>query len=114
MPIYIGIDGGGTKTTCAVADESSTLATVTTGPSNVVRVGEAKARESLQQAVRQACAAAGITPQQVARTCVGASGAARPEVAAVVRDSLAEILHSPIDVVGDTEISLEAAFNGGP
>jgi glucosamine kinase len=105
---------GGTKTTCAVADESSVLATVTAGPSNVVRVGEATARESLQQAVRQACAAAGITLQNISRTCVGASGAARPAVASIVSRALAEILTSPIDVTGDIEIAHEAAFSGGP
>jgi N-acetylglucosamine kinase-like BadF-type ATPase len=77
-------------------------------------VGELQARESLQQAVRQACAAAGITPAQVAHTCVGGSGAARPEVAVIVRRSLAEVLATPIDVVGDMQIALEAAFDTGP
>lgn len=114
VPYYLGIDGGGTKTTCAVGDESRLLATATAGPSNIVRVGESQARESLQQSVRQACAAAGITPAQVAHTCVGGSGAARPELAAVVRRSLAEILVTPIDVVGDMQIALEAAFDTGP
>jgi glucosamine kinase len=114
VPYYLGIDGGGTKTTCAVGDESRLLATATAGPSNIVRVGEAQARESLQQSVRQACVAAGITPAQVAHTCIGGSGAARPEVAAIVRRSLAEILATPIDVVGDMQIALEAAFDAGP
>jgi N-acetylglucosamine kinase-like BadF-type ATPase len=114
VPYYLGIDGGGTKTTCAVGDESQLLATATAGPSNIVRVGELQARESLQQAVRQACAAAGITPAQVAHTCVGGSGAARPEVAVIVRRSLAEVLATPIDVVGDMQIALEAAFDTGP
>jgi glucosamine kinase len=114
VPYYLGIDGGGTKTSCAVGDELHLLATATAGPSNIVRVGEAQARESLQQAVRQACVAAGIAPAQVAHTCVGGSGAARPEVAAIVRRSLAEILATPIDVVGDMQIALEAAFDTGP
>jgi glucosamine kinase len=114
VPYYLGIDGGGTKTTCAVGDESQLLATATAGPSNIVRVGELQARESLQQSVRQACAAAGITPAQVAHTCVGGSGAARPEVAAIVRRSLAEVLVTLIDVVGDMQIALEAAFDTGP
>jgi len=114
VPYYLGIDGGGTKTTCAVGDESRLLATATAGPSNIVRVGEAQARESLQQSVRQACAAAGITPAQVSRTCVGGSGAARPELAEIVRRSLAEILPTPIDVFGDMQIALEAAFDTGP
>lgn len=114
MPYYLGIDGGGTKTTCAVGDESHVLAVVTAGPSNMVRVGEARARESLHQSVRQGCAAAGIAPEQVSGTCVGGSGAARPEFAELVRGFLAEVLPSPIDVVGDMQIALEAAFDRGP
>jgi len=114
VPYYLGIDGGGTKTTCAVGDETHLLATATAGPSNIVRVGEAQARESLQQSVRQACSAAGIALGQVAHTCVGGSGAARAELAAVVRDILAELISTPIDVVGDMQIALEAAFESGP
>jgi len=114
VPYYLGIDGGGTKTTCAVGDEIRLLARATAGPSNVVRVGEQQARQSLTHAVRQACAASGITPQQVVRTCVGGAGAARPEMAAIARSILAEILPSPIDIVGDMETSLEAAFDDGP
>ncbi|HTT25222.1 MAG TPA: BadF/BadG/BcrA/BcrD ATPase family protein [Candidatus Sulfotelmatobacter sp.] len=113
MPYYLGIDGGGTKTTCAVGDATHVLASATAGPSNIVRVGEAQTRQSLTHAVRQACAACGITPDQVLRTCVGASGAARPELGAILRSILAEILPSPIDVVGDMETSLEAAFGDG-
>lgn len=114
MPYYLGIDGGGTKTTCAVGDETRLLASATAGPSNIVRVGESQARESLLRSVRQACAAAGITPDEVARTCVGGSGAARPELAEVVRHILAEILSTPIEVVGDMQTALQAAFNQGP
>lgn len=114
MPYYLGIDGGGTKTTCAVGDATNLLATATAGASNVVRVGEAQARASLHQSVRQACAAAGISPEQIAHTCVGGSGAAHPELASTVREFLAEILLTPIEVVGDMEIALEAAFGSGP
>jgi glucosamine kinase len=114
VAFYLGIDSGGSKTTCAVGDENSVLATATAGPSNVVRVGEAQARESLHQSVRQACAAAGITPAQVASTCIGAAGAVRAEIISTVRGALAEILSTAIDVVGDMEIALDAAFHGGP
>jgi len=114
VPYYLGIDGGGTKTTCAVGNEFQLLATATAGPSNIVRVGELQARESLQQAVRQACMAAGVTAAQIAHTCAGGSGAARAELAAIVHRILAEILTSPIEVVGDMEIALEAAFGAGP
>ena len=114
MPYYLGIDGGGTKTTCAVGDEATLLATATAGASNIVRVGEATSRESLHTAIRQACAAAGITPQQVRGTCIGGAGAARPELARVVRETIAQLLPAPIVVVGDMEIALEAVFAFGP
>ncbi|MFL6302134.1 MAG: N-acetylglucosamine kinase [Candidatus Sulfotelmatobacter sp.] len=114
MPYYLGIDGGGTKTTCAVGDEATLLATTTAGASNIVRVGEATSRESLHTAIRQACAAAGITPQQVRSTCFGGAGAARPELARVVREIIAQLVPTPIVVVGDMEIALEALFALGP
>lgn len=114
MPYFLGIDGGGTKTTCAVGDESRLLATATAGPSNIVRVGEDHARESLHKAVRQACSAAGIRAAEIARTCVGGAGAGRPEVAEIVRSILSETVAGPIDVVGDMQTALEAAFDTGP
>jgi len=112
--IFLGIDGGGTKTTCVVGDDSSLLVTATAGPSNVVRVGEERARESLDEAIRHACKAAGITPAQVDGTCIGLAGAARPEIAEIVRRLLSEIVSGPVNVVGDMEIAMQAAFGSGP
>ncbi len=40
MPYYLGIDGGGTKTRCLLADETTVLAKAMTGGSNIVRLGE--------------------------------------------------------------------------
>jgi glucosamine kinase len=114
VPYYLGIDGGGSKTICAVGEAASVLSTATAGPSNIVRVGESRARESLHQAVRQACAAAGIAPQQVERVCIGAAGAGHAEISSSVGRILSEILPDRIIVVGDTEIALEAAFGSGP
>jgi glucosamine kinase len=111
---YLGIDGGGSKTTCAVGDESSLLATATAGASNITRVGEACARESLHQAIREACAAAKIDSRQVQRACIGAAGAGRDEVASVVHKIVAEMISGEIEVVGDMEIALAAAFGAGP
>lgn len=84
------------------------------GGSNMVRLGEAAARDAIAAAVRQACAVANISPAQVTRTCMGAAGAARPEIAAVVRRILAELVSGEIEVVGDMVIAHEAVFGGGP
>jgi glucosamine kinase len=111
---YLGIDGGGSKTTCAVGDESSLLATATAGASNITRVGEAGAREALREAMLGACRSAKINPQQVQRACVGAAGAGRKEIAGAVGKIVAEIIPGEIKVVGDMEIALAAAFGEGP
>jgi N-acetylglucosamine kinase-like BadF-type ATPase len=111
---YLGIDGGGSKTTCAVGDEVSQLAIVAAGPSNITRVGEVRARESLHQAIRQACAAAGIAPRQVQRACIGVAGAGREQIASAVHRIVAEVIPGEIEVAGDMPIALEAAFGAGP
>ena len=114
MGIFLGIDGGGTKTTCVVGDDTSLLATATAGPSNVVRVGEQRSRESLGEAIRKACEAAGTTPAQVDGTCIGVAGAARPEIAETVQRLLSEIVSGPVNVVGDMETAMQSAFGRGP
>jgi N-acetylglucosamine kinase-like BadF-type ATPase len=53
MPYYLGIDGGGTKTRCLLADETTVLAKAMTGGSNIVRLGEQQAREALHSAIRR-------------------------------------------------------------
>ena len=50
MAFYLGIDGGGTKTECAVGDDSAILGRSKAGGSKVQRVGELQARESLHEA----------------------------------------------------------------
>ena len=114
MTYYLGIDGGGSKTTCAVGNEKSNLATASAGPSNIVRVGESRARKSLHDAITQACAAANIDPRQIDHACIGVAGAAREETAHAVRKIVADLIPTKIEVVGDMEIALEAAFGEGP
>src|SRR6202049_577597 len=114
MAIFLGIDGGGTRTSCLIGDEKLVLGSGIAGASNVLRVGEAAARVALVQAIRQACDAAKIDPAKISHTCVGVAGAARPEVAKVVRRIVAETVSGQIEIVGDMVIALHAAFGAGP
>jgi N-acetylglucosamine kinase-like BadF-type ATPase len=99
---------------CAVGDERSVLGTATSGGSNVTRVGEARAREALHAAVREACAMAKVDPAQIDGACVGLSGAGRAEVRDAVARMMAEVIGVRVQVVSDLETTLEAAFGGGP
>jgi glucosamine kinase len=114
VAIFLGIDGGGSRTSCVIGDETALLGSGTAGGSNVVRVGEAQAREALAAAIRQACTVASISPAQLQKTCVGVAGGARPEISEVVRRMVSEIVAGEIEVVGDMVIALEAAFGSGP
>jgi len=104
------------------------LATAMSGGSNIVRLGEAQAKNVLRTVVSQVCATAKISPSMIRAICIGAAGAARPEIAAAIRNILAELasettpeMLSPvrkgetkIEVAGDSVIALEAAFGREP
>ena len=112
MPFFLGIDGGGTKTRCLVGDEKSALGSGSGSGCNILRVGEACAQDSLASAIHEACVAAGVSPQQIARTCAGISGAADDGIASLVQRILIEIVAGAIEVIGDMEVALEGAFGG--
>lgn len=114
MAIFLGMDGGGSKTICVVGDEQRELGRASAGGSNVIRLGEEQARQSLNQVIRQACAAAGVEPQQIERTCIGVAGAGRPEISQIVHRMVSGVVAGEVLVVGDMLIALEAAFGDGP
>ena len=115
MSFLLGIDGGGSKSTVAVSDGISVLATHTAGGCNLNTVSSENARMALAEAVHGALSSAGVSATAVSSVCAGVAGAASPEVAEKIAAFLAEFLPSAsIQVVGDTAVALEAAFSGGP
>lgn len=114
MAIFLGIDGGGSKTSCLIGDETNVLGSGSAGGSNFVRAGEAHAKESLAAAIRQACMVANVKPGEIVFTCAGMAGVVSSETAEIVRRILAEIIPGESEIVGDNAIALEAAFGGGP
>jgi glucosamine kinase len=112
--IFLGMDGGGSQTSCAIGDELSVLGNGSGAASNVIRVGEDQARKSIAAAIHEACTAAKVTPQQIKRTCIGVAGGARPETTDIVRRILSELVSGEIEVVGDMVIAMEAASGSAP
>jgi N-acetylglucosamine kinase-like BadF-type ATPase len=113
VAIFLGIDGGGSKTSCLIGDETNVLGSGSAGGSNFVRAGEAQAKESLVAAIRQACTVANVKPSEIVSTCAGMAGVVSSETADTVRRILAEIVPGESEIVGDNAIALEAAFGGG-
>src|SRR5678816_3788640 len=71
--VFLGIDGGGTTTRALVADRMGrALAYVETGGANPSH--NAHPEENVREAIRQALAAAGRAPQDVASLVAGMAG----------------------------------------
>ncbi len=110
MALYLGIDGGGTKTDCAVGDDTAILGRSKAGGSKVQRVGEERARESLHGAIIQACQQARCDPGAITHACVGMAGASQPDARDTVRRIVAEVVRGKVEVVEDMIVAFEAAF----
>lgn len=114
MHFFAGIDGGGTKTRCLIGDEKSQLGAGSSSSCKVQRVGASCAQEALATAVHEACVQAGISPRQIVRTCAGITGAARAEIAGMMRDLVGSVIGGQVEILGDIEIAFEDAFGTGP
>jgi glucosamine kinase len=112
MRLFVGIDGGGSKTECVVANETDILGRFTTGTCKMQRVGKDAATASLRAAVQGAFYAAKTSPEAVQHTCLGIAGSSHPGVAGWARQTLATLMPGGVTVVGDHIVAHEAAFHG--
>ena len=88
MALYLGIDGGGSKTECAIASEHEILGCFTTASCKIQQVGHPQAAQNLHAAVRGALAEAKVDGRQIQQSCVGVSGISNPEVAKFIKTTL--------------------------
>jgi N-acetylglucosamine kinase-like BadF-type ATPase len=114
MPYFLGIDAGGSKTAALVGDDQHELGRAEGPSSKIQNVGEAAARTALHDVIQNACANAKISPGDLARVCIGISGASNKEIAERVRQFISEVTPAEVQVAGDNVIALEAAVGSGP
>jgi N-acetylglucosamine kinase-like BadF-type ATPase len=114
MNYFLAIDAGGTRTQCLLADEGLVLARATAGTVKLMRVGEAEASARLQAMLTEVAAAAGVSLKKITRTCFGLAGISSAAVRAWAEKSIAELVSGELQLCGDEEIALDAAFAGGP
>ncbi|MHB1023616.1 MAG: N-acetylglucosamine kinase [Acidobacteriaceae bacterium] len=112
MQYFLAADAGGTKTEYVLADETRELARVQGATIKRLRVGPEVARQNLESALNQLAAQAGVRLQSVTRTCIGTSGASVPLVADWIRETVHSLVSGELEVCGDDEIALDAAFQG--
>ena len=109
----LGIDAGGTKTVCQLADEHGTvIAEARGGGANLQAVGELQVEKVLHEVMEEAVGDRTIVPAAI---CLGIAGVDRPDDAAVVRSIMRRIGYKArVLVVNDALVALEAGTPGAP
>lgn len=109
----LGIDAGGTKTVCQLADEDGViLAESRSTGANLQAVGELQVEKVLHEVMEAALGERSIIPDAI---CLGIAGVDRPDDAAIVRGIMKRIGYKArVLVVNDALVALEAGAPGQP
>jgi N-acetylglucosamine kinase-like BadF-type ATPase len=114
--VYLGVDGGGTKTHIALMNASETVVCEgTAGPSNPLRVGVETAVANILKAINDACDRGGVSRGDIAAATLGLAGVRRADLKQRVKASFFEQMRiRKTEVVTDAEIALYATTLGKP
>jgi glucosamine kinase len=112
--VYLALDAGGTKTDYVLADETTELARVRSGSIKRMRVDAETAAANLDAALAELTGLSGVAMSAITRTCIGTAGETVPLVTDWLHEAFAARVSGELIVVGDVEIALDAAFQGGP
>lgn len=106
--IYLGVDGGGTKTHIILPDaEKNLLGEGFSGPSNPLRVGIGFAVENILEAVQNAFDETALNPAEIASAMLGLAGVRRADLRESVRQKISKKLGiKQVKVTSDAEIAL--------
>lgn len=112
--IYLGVDGGGTRTRAILIDEKQNIVSEGVGgASNPLRVGLEKAAEHICVAIDLACDDANLSRSEIAAAEFGVAGVRREDIRLSLKRRLeTELYTRAMDVVSDTEIALYGATEG--
>lgn len=113
MPLYMAVDAGGTTTACLLADNDTVLARHTVGTLKLIRGTEAQASANLDRLLESIASQSDANLMHVKATCIGLAGIGMPQFAAWIRENFAARVGGKLELVGDEEIALDAAFRGG-
>lgn len=115
MPaLYVGIDGGGTRTRAVVAGEDLVVrGRGTTGPSNASRGALAHVMEVIQEALGDALSAAGVGQAEIRGICCGIAGVDATGLRERLQWGLEKLFgDGRIQVTSDARIALAGATEG--
>ncbi len=108
LNIFLGVDGGGTKTQAILFNEEKrVIGEGFSGASNPLRVGVETAVTNIFQAIDAACDAANKSRGDIVSAVFGLAGVRRADLRQRIRERLAQKLRTKlVEVVTDAEIAL--------
>ncbi|HUN85004.1 MAG TPA: BadF/BadG/BcrA/BcrD ATPase family protein [Terracidiphilus sp.] len=112
MSYFLAVDAGGSKTEFLLANEDRELHRVVSGSVKRLNASETEAAAQLDDALSRLAKQAGISMNQIARTCIGTSGNTVPLVVDWLRNNFSRRVSGSLLILGDVEIALDAAFPG--
>jgi N-acetylglucosamine kinase-like BadF-type ATPase len=114
--LFLGIDGGGTKTDAALMNAAKeVVAEGTAGPSNPLRVGVETAVSNISKAIEAACDDGGLSRGDIVAATLGLAGVRRQDIKERIRESFVKRLGiRKVTVVTDAEIALFGTTLGKP
>lgn len=114
--LFLGVDGGGTKTHIALMNMAGEVTCEgTAGPSNPLRVGVETAVTNIIQAINDACDRGGASRGDISAATLGLAGVRRADLKQRVRDSfIGRFGIKKTEVFTDAEIALFATTLGKP
>jgi glucosamine kinase len=107
---FLGLDIGGTKTACVLADEHEVLGRAQAGSAKVLRVGKAEAETHLRKVLDAVSEESGVALSDITASCIGTSGAAVPEVTEWLERHMTLWVGGSLRLLGDEIITLDGAF----
>uniref|UniRef100_A0A7V5CS04 ATPase n=1 Tax=Acidobacterium capsulatum TaxID=33075 RepID=A0A7V5CS04_9BACT len=113
MSLLLGVDAGGTRTTFALAEGQHVLARTQAGSIKPLRVSVEQAREHFAAAMAALEKQSGRRIAEVNAVSIGTAGVRLPQTAGWMRELVAAHTKARLEVCGDEEIALDAAFAGG-
>lgn len=114
LQLFLGVDGGGTKTHAVLIDEFGRIAGEGfSGASNPLRVGIERAVGNIFKATENACDAAGRSRADIVAIECGLAGVRREDLRRSVRQRISENYRiKTVEVVTDAEIALYGVNSG--
>src|SRR5258707_12005327 len=114
--LFLGIDGGGTKTNAALMNAAEeVVAEGASGPSNPLRVGVETAVSNILKALEAACDNGDLSRGDIVAATLGLAGVRRKDIKERVRESFVKHLGiRKTTVITDAEIALFGTTLGKP